>query len=246
MLRQSFRFQLFLCALQILLFSLITAAQYRFENWSTEQGLPYKTVQSVLQTRDGYIWAATGDGLARFDAVKFTVFNTANSNGLLTNRLKFLAETADGSLWVSGEENGLFRYKNGAFLPLPGENNLQTDKILSLYAEKAENRLLILTENRLNLWQDDKFTGENLPISIKPYFALLDNTGVLCVKENSLVRRYASEGISEYKLPADSPESLLTMVHKTNDGAIWIGTFYRTDPRRATIYQFKNGELLFL
>ncbi|MBA2334966.1 MAG: hypothetical protein H0V90_08520, partial [Blastocatellia bacterium] len=62
--------------------------------------MPHKTVRSVLQTRDGYIWAATSDGLARFDGVRFTVFNTVNSPGLKTNRLDFLAETLDGSLWV--------------------------------------------------------------------------------------------------------------------------------------------------
>jgi ligand-binding sensor domain-containing protein len=64
-----------------LIFLLVSTvfSQYRVENWSTEQGLPHKTVRSVLQTRDGYIWAATSDGLARFDGVRFTVFNTVGS-----------------------------------------------------------------------------------------------------------------------------------------------------------------------
>src|SRR5215203_5497199 len=84
----------------VFLFVYAAFPQYRIENWSTEQGLPYKTVRSVLQTRDGYIWAATSDGLARFDGVRFTVFNTAISPGLTTNRLEFLAETTDGSLWI--------------------------------------------------------------------------------------------------------------------------------------------------
>lgn len=243
MLHQYFRFQLFPCAFQILLFSLVTAAQYRFETWTTAQGLPYKTVNSVLQTHDGYVWAATGDGLARFDGVKFTGFNTANSPGLLTNRLKFLAETADGSVWTSGEESGLFRYQNGEFSSFFTDNDGQNGKILSLYADKAANRLLILTEKELSVWRNEKFVRQDLPISIKPYFALLDNTGALCVKQDGVVRRFAPDGNSEYNLSADSPESLLTMVHKTGDGAVWIGTFYRHDPRRATLYTFKNGEI---
>ncbi len=229
----------------ILLLTLTVSARYKFETWTTEQGLPYKAVNSVLQTRDGYVWAATGDGLARFDGVKFTVFNTANTNGLLTNRLKFLAETADGSVWTSGEENGLFRYKNGEFSSFSIENDSPNGKILSLHADKTENRLLILTEKGLNVWQNEKFTRENLPVSIKPYLALLDNTGVLCVKENGIVRRFAPGGISEYKLPEDSPESLLTMFYEARDGAVWIGNFYRNEPRKATLYTFKNGEISF-
>ena len=97
----------------IFLFVSTIFPQYRIENWSTEQGLPYKTVRSVLQTRNGYIWAATSDGLARFDGVRFTVFNTANSPGLKTNRLAQLAETADGSLRISSEDASLFRLKSG-------------------------------------------------------------------------------------------------------------------------------------
>ncbi len=159
----------------ILLLTLTVSAQYKFETWTTEQGLPYKAVNSVLQTRDGYVWAATGDGLARFDGVKFTVFNTANTNGLLTNRLKFLAETADGSVWTSGEENGLFRYKNGEFSSFSIENDSPNGKILSLHADKTENRLLILTEKGLNVWQNEKFTRENLPVSIKPYTPALSD-----------------------------------------------------------------------
>lgn len=63
-----------------LLAPLITAtAQYRFDSWTTENGLPQNSVYSIIQTQDGYLWLTTLDGLARFDGVKFTVFNKANS-----------------------------------------------------------------------------------------------------------------------------------------------------------------------
>ncbi len=54
------------------------AAQYRFDQWTTDQGLPQNSVNSILQTVDGYIWFTTLDGLVRFDGVKFTVFNKSN------------------------------------------------------------------------------------------------------------------------------------------------------------------------
>ena len=43
-------------------------------SWGTEAGLPQNTVNAIVQTRDGYLWLATRDGVARFDGVRFTVF----------------------------------------------------------------------------------------------------------------------------------------------------------------------------
>ncbi len=81
--------RIFLLVLFInLIFSARLNAQFHFDSWTTEQGLPYKTVNSVLQTKDGYVWAATSDGLARFDGVKFE-WSQGQVEGQV-NRLKML------------------------------------------------------------------------------------------------------------------------------------------------------------
>src|SRR5947208_5626417 len=41
----------------------------------TDDGLPQNAVNAILQTRDGYLWLATFDGLVRFDGLEFTVFS---------------------------------------------------------------------------------------------------------------------------------------------------------------------------
>jgi ligand-binding sensor domain-containing protein len=58
------------CLANLLLF-LVPASpaqpQYRFFSWTTENGLPQNSIQALLQTRDGYLWMSTLDGLVRFD-----------------------------------------------------------------------------------------------------------------------------------------------------------------------------------
>ena len=83
-----------------LLCARLTAAQYQVEAWTTDQGLPHNIVVSLRQSRDGYIWMATFDGLVRFDGVRFTVFDRSNSPGIRNNRFTFLYEAADGALWA--------------------------------------------------------------------------------------------------------------------------------------------------
>ena len=46
-----------------------TIAQYHHVVWGPEQGLEGFSVNDILETRDGYIWIATDEGLARFNEV---------------------------------------------------------------------------------------------------------------------------------------------------------------------------------
>ena len=59
--------------------------QYTHDVWQTEQGLPQNTVPAIVQTRDGYLWLGTELGLARFDGVRFTVFDEASTPEIKSN-----------------------------------------------------------------------------------------------------------------------------------------------------------------
>src|SRR5437016_3317644 len=41
--------------------------RYTLEHWDADRGLPEDTVFTMTQTRDGYLWLGTLDGLVRFD-----------------------------------------------------------------------------------------------------------------------------------------------------------------------------------
>ena len=56
-------------------------ADYPLDFWQESSGLPQNAVNVLLQTRDGYIWVGTKGGLARFDGVRFTVYDR-QSHGL--------------------------------------------------------------------------------------------------------------------------------------------------------------------
>src|SRR6185503_10070092 len=65
-------------------------SQLGHEVWLTENGLPQNTVHAIAQTNDGYIWIGTEEGLARFDGVKFTVFDKQNTPELKSNYIRNL------------------------------------------------------------------------------------------------------------------------------------------------------------
>jgi signal transduction histidine kinase/ligand-binding sensor domain-containing protein len=154
--------KLVLC-LSLLLFlpdSSYAAAGYNFDSWSTDDGLPQNSIQAILQTRDGYLWMTTLDGLVRFDGVRFTVYQRGITEGMSSNRLSGLFEDRDGTLWVGTEDRGVIRYKNGVFASFTTEEGLPHYQI-SAFGEDSDGNLLVRAAGRFVKWQDGKFVAVN-------------------------------------------------------------------------------------
>ena len=58
-------------------------------------------------------------------ALRFTVFNSANSEELPSNRIIQLKEGRDGSLWLATEQGHIVRFRDGRFTNIPFENAKQ-------------------------------------------------------------------------------------------------------------------------
>ncbi len=83
--------------------------------WQTEQGLPQNHVTAIAQTRDGYLWIGTYEGLARFDGVRFVTYHAVQHRGLPSSRVTSLFEDAQGALWIGHEHGQVSRHWAGAF-----------------------------------------------------------------------------------------------------------------------------------
>lgn len=137
-----------------------TLAQYRYDHWTADNGLPQNSVRDIVQTRDGYLWLATLDGLVRFDGVRFTVFNKSNSPGITNNRFTKLYEDAHGNLWASLESSGLTRLQQGNFTTFTAADGLPSDAISGIGGDDKGN-LIIIFGFLLYRWVDGRFQREN-------------------------------------------------------------------------------------
>ncbi|HKC25069.1 MAG TPA: two-component regulator propeller domain-containing protein, partial [Thermoanaerobaculia bacterium] len=113
--------------------------------WLTawQQELPQNTVHDVVQTRDGYIWFGTYEGLVRFDGVRFEVYDRRNTKELgnskdLGNASVFaLHEDRAGSLWIGTPGGGAVRYRDGVFRRYGKEDGLPDTYVFAFCEDLA-------------------------------------------------------------------------------------------------------------
>ncbi|HEY1786786.1 MAG TPA: two-component regulator propeller domain-containing protein [Verrucomicrobiae bacterium] len=135
------------------------------DSYHTEQGLPAEAVTSILQDRRGYLWIGTTNGLARFDGIHFTTFDSINNPELPDGRILSLYQGRSGSLWI-GTARGLVRYEGGRFSPFFEKDGLSSERILCASEDLAGN-VWAGTEAGLNRLEQARFTSfftlEGLP-----------------------------------------------------------------------------------
>lgn len=120
-------------------------------SWDTAAGLPQNSVNAIVQSRDGYLWLATRDGLARFDGVRFKIF--ALESGLPSIDISALFEDRDGAIWIGTQGSGLSRLR-GEKVEMVSAPSRQTgsDTINCLQADVA-GRLWVGTVGGLRFYE---------------------------------------------------------------------------------------------
>ncbi len=105
--------------------------QYARETWQVQQGLPQNSVTALVQTRDGYLWLGTQEGLVRFDGIRFVVFDKRAAGAIESNHILALHEARDGTLWIGTFGGGLVRYRDGQFTHYGAAEGLDADSVTS-------------------------------------------------------------------------------------------------------------------
>lgn len=211
----------------LLLFAAHTAhaAQYGFEVWTAENGLPQNTFRGLAQTPDGFLWIATLDGLVRFDGVRFTTFDKANTAGISSNRFRSMIQDPDGDLWLDTESGGLTRYHRGFFHTYSAEEGIPNNGVLSI-SHDANGAILLQTTESIARW--NKASGElkdTTPENLRTHAELLqwDNAGFWGFDASGL-HLFVNGHSSDYLLPSGITRASIWRAGLAEDGAVWIET----------------------
>ena len=200
------------------------ADSYTIHGWFTEHGLPSNKIRAIMQTRDGYIWLATAQGIARFDGSHFTAFNGSTNPELRGGGFFAVLEAKDGTLWFGGD-NGLFRWRNGYFDRFTTEDGLAHNYVRALFNAK-DGGVVVCTRNGLSFFRGAKITtpgGKWRQVTgvVRAYLERAD--GSTWISGNSLWR-LADDKIERISDRLELQGDAFTSVIDRPDGTVWVGS----------------------
>ena len=203
--------------------------QYRHTAWTGETGLPSGSVSAMAQTRDGYMWLGTEEGLVRFDGIHFRTYTVSNSPRLPHNRVVSVHAMRDGALLI-GTMGGIALLKDGVFTAATH------DPLRPLIApiETRDGRILLVGVRGLEQLRDGRVEAAGMPdlgsarvrtIGEGPDGAIWvgADLGLFRWQDGVVTRFSTADGLVH-----DDVQSLLF----ARDGAFWIGTARGISVRR--------------
>jgi ligand-binding sensor domain-containing protein len=217
-------------------------SQFSRQNWLTENGLPQNTVHSITQTQNGYLWIATEEGLARFDGVKFTVFDKQNTPELKSNDIRALLADRRGALWA-GTAAGLLRFADGKFTLFTGRDGLPGEVIDAL-CEGPDNSLWVATSGGMAQFRDGVFRKmpEFSSQSVTTLFA--DRDGAVWIGSPDGLAKSKDGSVTRYTVADGLSNNSIVSIAEDLSGRFWIGTangLSVLDGNRFVIYTTHDG-----
>jgi ligand-binding sensor domain-containing protein len=220
-------------------------SDYARRTWGPSEGLPQNTVHAIQQTKDGYMWFGTEEGVARFDGVQFTTFNKMNTPAFKANDVLALCASQDGSLWIGTDGGGVVHYQNGVFRNYSVSDGLSSNSALAIL-EDRQGTIWIATVQGLDRLSGGKIRtyGKDSGVFGTTIGALAaDSSGRIWVGTPNGVASY-SEGVFSRASGMPAGISVHSLLYDSQ-GELWIGTgsqgVYRWNGQKLAHYTVRDG-----
>jgi ligand-binding sensor domain-containing protein/signal transduction histidine kinase len=198
---------------------------FTFRSWQREQGLPENFVRALAQTRNGYIWVGSDEGVSWFDGVNFSSLGLRE--GFQSGPVRVLYGDSQGALWIGSVDAGLSCWQGGKLRKFTTHDGLPSDSITAL-AEDGDGRLWVGTQTGLVFLQNGRFTplpgaemfsGKPIVVLVRDHKGSMwigaEGAGIFSCQKNKFVQ------LQDPSLGAQLREPHCLVVDQK--GRIWIG-----------------------
>lgn len=205
--------------------------------FNAETGLPENAITAMAYDRQGYLWAGTQDGAARYNGRNWTVVNMPNRK--TSNWIRSMLSASDGSLWFGTDGGGLSQLKDGKWTTYEKESGLPNPWVLSLAESIDSDGKTILwagTEGGgLARLKEGKFTvmdrKSGLPSNVVQCLLETiapDGSQSLWIGTDSGLARWENGKLTTYNTQTGLPHNSIFTLRVIDDDngkpVLWVGT----------------------
>jgi ligand-binding sensor domain-containing protein/signal transduction histidine kinase len=200
--------------------------QYASRTWHIDEGLPDNLVQSIAQTSDGYLWVGTRSGLARFDGVEFTSYDSKNTPALKNSSITALCADRYGVLWIGTDGGGLVRLKEGVFSRFTTTNGLAGDHV-RVISESKDSSLWVGTTSGISNYKEGHFRTYKVAdglLSDAVNYIYEDRDGSIWMATGKGLNRLRQGTMDKFIMPNGLPDDSVRGICQDKGGRVWIGS----------------------
>jgi len=247
------------------------AQQYNsFKKFPIDNPLSYKSVQTITQDKDGFIWLGSQEGLHCFDGYQFLSFHHDSSdlNSLSSDVISRILIDGSDRLWIATRGGGINIYQEASqnFQRIASKNTalkLTNDNVNALI-EDSNNNIWVGTDNGLNI-----IFREGNDWSIKHVFheqgnpnGLTHNSveAIIQTTDGNIWVGTNGGGVSVFdvqghfikqirfgrKIDDTSLGKLITALYQDNNGYVWVGTsengLIKYNPDTKALVHYRYGD----
>ena len=218
---------------------LCASEQLCFDHYGTKDGLCCDFVLGVDQDSNGFIWAATQDGVSRFDGTYFKNYSK-NRGGLMQNNVNCITKTSTGEIILGGGNGMLQSYElsSDTFLNKRFPELMEKHvKSVTGFSKLHDGTILLLSTSgvfkydtiKSRFAKDSLLTGFTSPLFVKSFYQ--DRLGNYWVGTFDGLYVFSAQGkekkfflLSKDKAPASSIIELDSthILVSTNMGGVWL------------------------
>jgi ligand-binding sensor domain-containing protein/signal transduction histidine kinase len=201
--------------------------QFTQDLWGTAAGLPHNSVDAITQTSEGYLWIGTEEGLARFDGVRFSTFDTRNTPVLRSNHISALLADSHRNLWIGTQGGGLTVLHEGIFRTYSSADGLVGDTVLCLQ-EGRDGSIWIGTSGaglaRFFNGRFETYTSRNGLPNDSVFALAADSDGSLWIGTHAGLSHFKNGMFSSYGSKEGLSDTYVKCLKLAHNGELWIGT----------------------
>ena len=197
---------------------------YFVRAWQVEEGLPQNKVTAVLQTHDGYLWAGTYSGLARFDGMRFTVFDEKNTPELHSSRVTSLFESSNGTLWIGQENGGITTCRDGKFQAVDIRAAWSGGKIYAITADETGDVWLLSETGLLARVRDGLVLSPLIGTAKKLLSFARSSGGTIWVARDGQLSVLEHGQLRPFQDSNNVTNSYVQGICASRDGGVWVSS----------------------